>query len=135
MVGIREAEAAMSSLESTHCPFDYGKVDYYRSKVQDFIERKNAIFPEQPVLFDMSSGSTELPTALNDRLDKWMKDHPGHSPFMRTFARNYLISLLDDDCDGTLYGHLADCVLAGGDFYLESGMFYLRDAAAIPTCV
>jgi len=125
----------MSALELSQCPFDYEKVDYYRSRVQDFVERKNAIFPEQPVLFEMSSGRTKLPTSLSDRLEKWMSDHPAYSPFMRTFARNYLISLLDDDCDKTLYGPLAECVIEGGDFYLESGMLYLRDATAIPTGV
>jgi hypothetical protein len=62
-----------------------------------------------------------------------MTNHPEYSPFMRTFARYYLISLLDDDCDPTLYKHLADCVIEGGDFYLESGMMHLRDAAAIST--
>lgn len=132
-MGIREADAALSALESTESPFDYEKVDYYRSKVQDFVLRKNVAFPEQPVFFDMSAGRSQLPTRLSDRIEKWMSDHPEYSPFMRSFARSYLISLLDDECDGTIYTPLAECVIKGGDFYLESGMLYLRDAAAVPT--
>jgi hypothetical protein len=130
---IREAEAVMSVLESTQCPFDNAKVDYYRSKAQDFVERKHAFYPGHPVLLDVSFGRTKLPTRLSDRIEKWMTDHPRYSPFIRTFARNYLISLLDDACDGTLDAPLAECVLAGGDFYLETGMLYLRDAAAVMT--
>jgi hypothetical protein len=133
MMGIHQAEVAMSALESAQCQFDYEKVDYYRTKVRDFVERKNSEFPGQPVLFDISAGRTSLPTGLSDRIEKWMSAHPEFSPFMRTFARNYLISLLDRDCDGTLYACLADCVIEGGDFYLECGMLYLRDAASIPT--
>lgn len=121
----------MAALESTHCPFDYEKVDYYRSKVQQFVERKHALFPDQPALLDVSFGRTKLPTSLSDRLEQWMSDRPRYSPYMRTFARNYLIGLLDDDCDGTLYGYLAECVIAGGDFYLETGWLYLGDAGAV----
>lgn len=132
-MGMHEAEVAMAELESSQCQFDYGKVDYYRTKVEDFVKRKNAAFPGQPVLLDVSFGRTKLPTSLSDRLEKWMSDHPRYSPFMRTFARNYLISLLDDDCDGTIYGCLAEFVIEGGDFYLETGMLYLGDACAVST--
>ena len=130
-MGIREAEAAMAALESTQCPFDYAKIDYYRSKARDYVERKHALFPGQPALFDVSFARTTLPTSLNDRIEKWMSDNPRYSPYMRAFARNYLISLLDDGCDQTPYSHLAECVLAGGDFYLESGMLYFQDAGAV----
>jgi hypothetical protein len=29
--------------------------------------------------------------------------------------------------------HVADCIIDGGDFYVESGVLYLRDAAAVAT--
>lgn len=132
-MGVREAEAAMSALESTKCSFDYDKTEYYQSRVQQYVEQKNRLFPEQPVLLDVSQGKTDLPVELSDRIEKWMADHPDYSPFMRTFARNYLISLLEDEYDATMYVHLAECVLEGGDFYLESGMLYVRDAVAVST--
>lgn len=130
-MGIREAEAGMSALEAATCSFDYDKTEYYKSKVEQYVEQKNVLFPEQPALFDISQGRTELPASLSERIDKWMSDHPEYSPFMRTFARNYMLSLLDD-CDAHLYGYLAECVVEGGDFYVETGMFYLRDAVAVP---
>jgi hypothetical protein len=132
-MGLHEAEAGMLTLEGAECPFDYGKSDYYRTRVQEYLKYKNASFPGQPVLLDPSQGKAELPTQLGDRVEKWMARHPEYSPYMRTFARNYLISLLDDDGDTTLYRPLAECVITGADFYLESGMMYLRDAIAVPT--
>jgi hypothetical protein len=132
-MGIREAEAAMAALESTKCSFDYDKAQYYQSRVQKYVEQKNEFFPQQPVLLDVSQGKTDLPVGLSDRIEKWMADHPDYSPFMRTFARHYLICLLDDECDAKMYGHLAECVVEGGDFYLETGMLFLRDAAAVST--
>jgi hypothetical protein len=132
-MGIEEAEAAMLELESTQCSFDYEKADYYRSKVRCYVERKHALFPGKPDLFDVSSGRTKLPTSLEVRVEKWMAAHPEYSPFMKYFAKYYLISLLDDDCDGTLYVPLAECVVEGADFYLETCMFYLRDAGGVST--
>lgn len=131
-MGLFEAEAAMLALEMAHQPFDYNKVDYYRAKIRRFVEREDAMFPGQPFLLDVSFGRTQLPDELNDRLEKWMLEHPAYSPFMKTFGKNYLISLLDDNSDKTLYPDLADCVAEGADFYLESGMVYLRDAGAVP---
>ncbi|MEQ8211595.1 MAG: hypothetical protein RH917_17345 [Lacipirellulaceae bacterium] len=132
-MGIHEAEAAMLKLESAKCSFDYGRTAYYREKVRDFVESKNASFPGTPVFYDLSQGRTELPKHLGDRIEQWMANHPNYSPYMRTFARNYLISLLDDECDATVYGHLTECACEGGDFYLETGVIYLRDVTAVST--
>jgi hypothetical protein len=132
-VGIREAEMAMTSLEMTQCRFDYSKIDFYRSKARDFLERKHSMFPGQTVLLDVTAGRVELPTALSERIDKWMLEHPDFSLFMRTFARNYLISLLGEYSHQTPYRPLAECVVEGADFYLETGMMYFRDAGAVKT--
>jgi hypothetical protein len=129
-MGIREAESAMTALESIECEFNYDKADYYKSKVLAFIQRKNELFPNQPALFDITQGGTELPASLNARVNKWMEMHPHYSPYMRVFAKNYLLSLLHD-CHPWLYRLLAECVIQGGDFYLEEGWVYVRDAAAV----
>ena len=42
-MGVREADAVMSALESTRCSFDYEKANFYHSKAQDFVERKSAV--------------------------------------------------------------------------------------------
>lgn len=132
-MGLIEAEAGMLKLESATAAFDYEKADYYRSKAAIFFERKVTLYPHQPELFDPTKGRTSLPSNLEQRIEKWMPEHPEYSNFMRTFARNYLLSLLDEECDDELYGLLADCVMEGADFYLESGMLYFRDAVAVPT--
>ncbi|MGC4003381.1 MAG: hypothetical protein QM811_09700 [Pirellulales bacterium] len=125
----------MAVLERMRCQFDYEKVEIYRSKIQEFLRCKESQFPGKYVFFDITQGKATLPVGLDERIEIWMSNHPDYSPFMRTFARNYLISLLEDYGNKNPYELLAQCVIQGGDFYLESGFIYLRDAAAISTFV
>ncbi|TWT37200.1 hypothetical protein KOR34_21470 [Posidoniimonas corsicana] len=130
-MGVHEAEAAMAALEASRCPFDYAKAHQYASSVYSYLIQKERQFPGSPSLPDISAGTTTLSPTLEARVETWMQSHPEYSPFMRTFARHYLISILAGSKGSDLYGHLAECVLEGGDFYIENGMFYLRDAAAV----
>ena len=131
-MGLAEAEAAMLALESAKS-FDYDKAQFYQSKLQQYVDENNSLYPDYPVLFDVTEGRVSLPEDLTVRVEEWMLSHPEYSPFMRTFAGHYLASLLDDNCHVSIYRHIADCVKEGGDFYVETGMFYLRDAAAVST--
>jgi hypothetical protein len=133
IMGIREAETAMSSLESSTNSFDYAKADLYFASVRAYLKEKRELFPNRNVLYDLSEGSVKLPPEFTERIEKWMQQHPEYSPFMRTFARNYIISLLIEPCGAKLYEHLADCVREGGHFYLESGLLYLEEAGAVST--
>jgi hypothetical protein len=130
-MGIREADAAMSSLESSTNSFDYAKLQLYIASVRAYLKEKRELFPNRAVLHDLSEGTVELPPEFAERIEKWMQQHPEYSPYMRRFARNYVISLLIEPCDAKLYEHLADCVREGGDFYIENAFIYLRDAGAI----
>lgn len=129
-MGLLDAQAAMSAIESAK-EFDYGKVNLYRSKLQQYVDEKNSLYPDRPLLFDVTNGSVQLPDELNARIEEWMGQRPEYSPFMRTFAKHYLASLMDDNIHSSVYRHIADCVIEGGDFYVETGMFYLRDAIAV----
>ena len=129
-MGLLEARAAMLALESAKS-FDYDKAELYQSKLQQYVDEKHSSYPGSPVLFDVTEGRVSLPDDLAGRIEEWMRSHPEYSPFMRTFAAHYLASLLDDNCRVSIYRHIADCVKEGGDFYVETGMFYLRDAAAV----
>jgi len=129
-MGLAEAEAAMLALESAK-GFDYKKVPHYESKLRQYAAEKTSLFPDRPALFDVTEGRVTIPEELNIRIEEWMRSHLEYSPFMRTFATHYLACLLDDIGNSLMYRHIADCVEEGGDFYVESGMFYLRDAAAV----
>ncbi len=129
-MGLFEAEAAMLALESAK-PFDYTKAGSYQAKLKQYVDEKNSLFPGRPVLFDVTDGKVSLPDKLCDRINEWMVVHPEYSPFVRTFAKYYLASLLWDSSYSSMYRHIADCIIDGGDFYLETGVFYLRDAAAV----
>jgi hypothetical protein len=128
-VGIREAEVGMSLLEGKS-NFSYDKVYFYQSKIQEFVSRRNATY-ENPyhALVDLTNGSVELPKEFPDRIERWMTAFPELSPFVRKFARYYILSLLDGKSD--LYAPLMECVVAGGDFYIENGIFFVRDAARV----
>lgn len=130
-MGLLHAEAAMTKLDSIVQGFEYKKVGLYRDYIQKYVDKKRKLFPESPALVDVSRGKVELPEALEKRIEYWMGRHPKYSPYMRSFARKYLISLLDDSFAETMYEHLADFVIAGGDFYVEEGFFYIRDATAV----
>jgi hypothetical protein len=130
-MGLKEASAAMLALESAK-PFDYGKAGNYQVKLQQYVAEKNSLFPGRPLLFDVTEGSVSLPVELQQRIDGWMTNHPQYSPFMRTFAKYYLIGLLSDESSySSMCRHVVDCIVDGGDFYIETGFFYLRDAAAV----
>ncbi|QDV47421.1 hypothetical protein Enr13x_73300 [Stieleria neptunia] len=133
-MALLEADAAMSALESAK-PFDYDKANLYQSKLRQYVDEKNSLFPDRPVLFDVTDGSVTLPDKLADRIEAWMVEHPEYSPFVRTFAKYYLASVLADSRHSSMYRHIAECVIEGGDFYIETGMFYLRDAAAVSATV
>jgi hypothetical protein len=130
-MGIREAETAMSSLESSTNSFDYAKAELYFASVRAYVKEKHELFPNTPVLYDLSEGSVKLPPEFAERIEKWMLQHPEYSPYMRTFARNYIISFLIEPRGAKLYEHLADCVREGGDFYIECSFIYLREAGAV----
>jgi hypothetical protein len=133
-MGIREAEAAMSSLELSTNSFDYAKANLYFANVRAYFKEKHDLFPNKPVLYELSEGSVKLPPEFAERIEKWMQQHPEYSPYMRTFARNYIISLLIEPCGAKLYEHLADFVREGGDFYIECSFIYLREAGAVSAC-
>jgi hypothetical protein len=123
----------MLALESAK-PFDYDKSGNYQVMLQQYVAEKNSLFPGRPLLFDVTEGSVSLPIELQERIDEWMSNHPQYSPFMRTFAKYYLVSLLSDSSSySSMCRHVADCIIDGGDFYVESGVLYLRDAAAVAT--
>ncbi|QDU58732.1 hypothetical protein Pan181_49720 [Aeoliella mucimassa] len=118
-------------IESIEQTFEYEKVDLYRDCIRKYVDAKRELFPESPALVDVSGGKVELPGVFEKRIEDWMERHPEYSPYMRGFARNYLISLLDDSFAETMYEHLAELAFAGGDFYVETGFFYIRDAGAV----
>ncbi|MBL8869796.1 MAG: hypothetical protein JNK90_08370 [Planctomycetaceae bacterium] len=128
-MGIAQAEAAMRALESATRKYDPGSEAFYRKCVQTFVERRNRLYPGRFVMHDTSEGRLQLPDDLMQRVESWMASHPHFSPYMRRFAVNYLLSLLDEGPGADVYSPLADCVLAGGDFYLEQGFFCFPDFA------
>ncbi|MEM6799347.1 MAG: DUF1841 family protein [Planctomycetota bacterium] len=130
-MGLREAELAMSALKASQSFFDYAKTQDYVACVQAYVEAKIERCPGSHALVDPSGGTIKLPPQLNERVDRWMQDHPEYSPFMRTFARHYLIDFLADTGEVNPYEHLAQCVKQGCNFYVENGAFYLQDAAAV----
>lgn len=130
-MGLREAELAMAALESSAAKFDSGKYDFYRTKIREYVSLKKEMYGEQPVLFDVTKGKSELPEHLSERIENWMTKNPSYTPYMRSFAKYYLLSLLGDGPSATLYEPLAESVLEGCSFYIETGFFYLEEVFAV----
>ena len=130
-MGVRQAELAMEELEASTSSLNCGKVEFYCNRIKAYASRKNELHPNQPVLFDVSAGTVTLPPHLEQRIESWMRSHPEYSPFMRKFARFYLIEL--QGCEGSepIYKPLAEAVLEGVDFYIENGIFFLQDAGGV----
>ncbi len=126
-MGVQEAELAMAALESSTAKFDSGMYGFYRTKIREYISFKKEMYGEQPILLDVTGGRIELPEHLSERIECWMTNHPNYSPYMKRFAECYLLSLLSDGPGARLYLPLAESVLEGCSFYLETGFFYLED--------
>ena len=130
-MGLTAARNAMTRLENSANAFDYDNAARYASYVRQFTQRRSAATSSSSILPNLSHVN-ELPVDLNVRVEAWMQSHPDYSPFMRRFAVNYLLAFLDDKCDATVYEPLVDLVRAGGDFFVENDIFFLRDAIAVP---
>ena len=130
-MGLKEAELAMAALESSTSEFDSEKYNFYRTKMREYVSLKKEMYGEQPVLFDVTRGKTELPEHLTERIDNWMTKNPRYFPVMRYFAKYYLLSLLSDGPSSKLYVPLAESVFEGCNFYLETGFFCLEDGWSV----
>jgi hypothetical protein len=136
-MGMAEAERGMSLLEQRK-QFDYAHTDYYVSQLRAYIHNRNSAFgPNAPLLIDVTHGTTELPSSLIERVEAWMMNSRKMapkmmlSPYMRTFAKYYLLSLLVDTEYEEFYAPIANMVAEGGHFYIENGIFFVLDAAMV----
>ncbi|MDB5343989.1 MAG: hypothetical protein JWP89_2366 [Schlesneria sp.] len=137
-MAIEDARREMTALESITSDFDERKAGEYASLVRVYVERAKEFLnrsgvPQYGSLVDvLNGGINALPDELAVRLDKWMNRQPEYSPFIRKTVKYYLLSVLNDNVDSDVYSPLIDVIRLGGDFYIENGTFFIRDAVRVP---